>query len=451
MCYGFAMMIRSLTVSLLFAVLAAPAYAQDSTPEPQDNPQTRQTDESEDDYRRSQRRRDTGDIFDDIDINTSGSGSGGLIGPEVKAIDRLDQESRRHLNKQRAKALAEAGPGEPIDAAYEPSETAKTDDYVAEQEKEAWEEMLREANGGIGIIQGPKGGSGQGGGQGSSGQGQSGQTGQGGGQGQAGGQSGQEQSGQRSTPSVIRGGSASSASAILDQLKGRSSGVGQGTQGSQGSQQGQGTQGQDSQGQGTQGQGINSGQSQGQSGNQSGSQSGQGQQSGSPSGQSESTQRGGSSSSASSIFNQIKGLGGSGSSPQGQSPQGQSSQGQGQNGSQGDSQSQSQAQNQSQNQGQSSQTGQDQSQQGQSSAQGQSQSEAQSQAQSASSAASNAAAQAQSAAGGGVSESAENAAAEAAAHHDETMSPLERLKRDPIERDTAGGRTSASDYLNRGK
>jgi len=153
------MMIRSLTISVLFAVLALPAYAQDSTPDvPQDNPQTRQTDEDEDAYRRSQRRRDTGDIFEDIDINRNPNGGGGLIGPEVKAIDRLDPDSRRHLNKQRAKALAEAAPGEPIDAAYEPSEAAKTDDYIAKQEEAAWEEMVREANSGIGIIQGPQGG-----------------------------------------------------------------------------------------------------------------------------------------------------------------------------------------------------------------------------------------------------------------------------------------------------
>jgi len=56
------MMIRALTVSLLFAVLAAPAYAQDSgtapvtDPVPQDNPQTRQTDQSEDDLRREKFR-----------------------------------------------------------------------------------------------------------------------------------------------------------------------------------------------------------------------------------------------------------------------------------------------------------------------------------------------------------------------------------------------------------
>ena len=206
------MMIRALTVSLLFAVLAVPAYAQDSgtdpvaDPAPQDNPQTRQTDQSEDDYRRSQRRRDTGDIFEDIDINNRSDGSGGTnVGREIKAIDRLDQESRRHLNKQRAKALAEATPGEPIDAAYEPSEAAKTDEYIAGQEKEAWNEMIRDANSGLSGTQGPgtgqggQQGGGQGGqqGQGQQGQGQQGQQGQGGGQGGGQGQGGQGQAGQQ--------------------------------------------------------------------------------------------------------------------------------------------------------------------------------------------------------------------------------------------------------------
>jgi len=247
MCYGDIMMIRGLTVSLLFAVLALPAYAQDSesSSEPQDNPQTRQTDQSEDDYRRSQRRRDTGDIFDDIDINTRSSGSGGILGREVKAIDRLDQESRRHLNKQRAKALAEAQPGEPIDAAYEPSDTAKTDEYVA-QEKAAWNEMMREANSGLSGISGQGGGAGggQGGGQGDQqGQGQAG-AGQPGqmGQGQSGqGQSGQGQDSSQNKPSTspLRGGSASSASSILDQIKGRTGSSPSGTS-SQGSPSGSG-------------------------------------------------------------------------------------------------------------------------------------------------------------------------------------------------------------------
>ena len=424
------MMIRGLTVSLLFSVLALPAYAQDSVPEPlpqaeqtsepapQDNPQTRQTDEAEDEYRRSQRRRDTGDIFEDIVINRRGSGSGGTqVGPEVKAIDRLDQDSRRHLNKQRAKALAEAKPGEPIDAAYEPSEVAKTDEYVAKQEQRAWEEMLREANNGIGVTQGPKGGSGQSGAS-ESGQGQSGQ-------GQAGGQ-GQGSSGQ--APRPVRGGSATSAAAILDQIKGRSSGSGsEGSQGQtagggQSSQPGQAPVQSGSQGgspTGTQSGSQGSGQTQGQS--QSTGQSGQGT----------STQSGGSSSSAFSILNQIKGLGGSSGSQEGQTSQGQTSQGQstqGQSGSQGDAEAQAPVLGQS-SQGESTQTG-----------------------GSASSASSildqlkgtnTSAAQ-------GQSGSESDTAAEAAAHR-ETISPLERLKREPVETETTGGRTSASDFLNRGK
>lgn len=346
-------MIRGLTVSLLFAVLAFPAYAQDSTPEtpsesaPQDNPQTRQTDESEDDYRRSQRRRDTGDIFDDIDINTRSSGSGTILGREVKAIDRLDQESRRHLNKQRAKALAEAQPGEPIDAAYEPSDVAKTDEYVAKQEEQAWKEMMREANSGLAGTQGQGTGSGggQGDGQGNqSGQGQPGQPGQG--------QVGQSQDGQSSqtSPSVLRGGSASSASSILDQIKGRS-----GSSGGRAPQSGQTT--------------------------------------------------------------------GGGQAPQGQAPAGQAPQsGQA---SQGETSAQGQTQDATL-----SQTGSD--------GDAQSASDAK--------AAADAAAQSQAAADATNT----NAAAEAAAHR-ETISPLERLKRDPVERDDAGGRTSASDYLNRKK
>ena len=499
------MMIRSLTISVLFAVLALPAYAQDSTPAtPQDNPQTRQTDEDEDAYRRSQRRRDTGDIFEDIDINRRSTGGGGQqVGPEIKAIDRLDPESRRHLNKQRAKALAEAAPGEPIDAAYEPSEAAKTDEYIAKQEQRAWKEMIREANGDTGIIQGPQGGQG---GQGQPGQGQGqgqGQQGQGQqGQGQGGQQSGQD-SGQSREPSVLRGGSASSASAILDQLKGRAGGGGSSPQGQPGGGQGQSPQGQGQsqtpgQGQG-QGQSQTPGQGQGQGQSQTPGQ-GQGNQDGQdPFGQGQ--QGGGSSTSTASILDQILGRsGGGGTSPQGQqtgqgtqpgqgsqSGQGQSGQGQpgqgtqqvqgplgqppgqdqgqGQDGStqrggsatsasailnqirgfgggaqQGDAPSETPTQVSSQNQT---------SQSGQNPAQGQSQSQSQSQspqgqAQSPSSSgaeASDADAQARA--------EAARAAAEAAAR-DRTFNPLE-ITRDEIDREETGGRTSASDFIIRGK
>lgn len=341
------MMIRALTVSLLLAVMAAPAYAQDSDPEtpPATNPQTRQTDQSEDDYRRSQRRRDTGDIFEDIGINQGSTGSGGILGREVKAIDRLDQESRRHLNKQRAKALAEAEPGEPIDAAYEPSEAAKTDEYTARQEANAWKEMMEEANSGLSGTTGQSGG--QAGGQGqpagdprqspdqiASGQAGSGPTGTG--QSGASQSSGEGDSQTRPNSSPLRGGSASSASSILDRIKGRG---------------------------------------------------GNAPQSGTTPSSSE---------------NPNSGRSQERETPQGQSPESQPQAGEAETDMEAVAQAAAEA-------------------------------DARNQAQIAA-----------------PDAAAPNAAAEAAAHH-ETMSPLERLKNDPIERDDTGGRTSASDYLNRKK
>lgn len=370
------MTIRGLTVSLLFAALAAPAYAQDSepTPPPQDNPETRQTDQSEDDYRRSQRRRGIEDIFEDIDINTRGSGTGTILGREVKAIDRLDPESRRHLNKQRAKALAEAQPGEPIDAAYEPSETAKSDEYVAKQEEKAWKEMMEEANSGLNGIQGQGGGSGGGSssghgsqaGQAGNGQAGNGQPGQNG-QGQSGsGHSGQSQSGQGNgnssagqvSSSPLRGGSASSAASILDQIKGRS------------------------------GLSNRGGQQSGSAGTQPGSapQAGQNSQ--------------------------------TGQAPQNASAPSGTRQNDAQASSDASSGNDAAAQAAAQN-----------------NAQSQAQADAQAQAAQASAQA---------------SAEATNDAAHAAAHRD-TISPLERLKRDPVEREDVGGRTSASDYLKRKK
>lgn len=372
-------MLRGLTVSLLFAVLAAPAYAQDSDTPPasQDNPETRQTDQSEDDYRRSQRRRDAGDIFDDIDINIGSSGSGTILGREVKAIDRLDPESRRHLNRQRAKALAEAKPGEPVDAAYEPSDAAKADEYIAKQEEAAWDEMMREANSGLSGMSGQGGGSG--GGQGEAqgdtqgdqqGQGQAGtsQAGQGR-QGQSGqGQSGQNQTGNRdgaaqSRTSPLRGGSASSAASILDQIKGRS-----------------------------------------------GSSSGSAQPNRTAETPSGSASQSGEANSAA-----------------GTAENNRPASGQSQNDAQGASEAQADANVASQSNAQS---------------QSQSQSNAQSQA--------DAAEQARAQAKADAAADAQNDAAHAEAHR-ETISPLERLKRDPIDRAETGGRTSASDYLNRKK
>lgn len=374
------MILRGLTVSLLFTALAVPAYGQvpSSVPSSQPNPDTEQTDEDEDAYRQSRRRRDAGNIFKDIDINTRSSGGGGLLGPNPKAIDRLNQGSRRHLNKLRAEAIAETPPGEIVKAEYEPSAEAKIDEYTATQEKQAWEEMIREANAGIGIIQGPKGGNGpQGSGQGQ-GQAQAGERQEGEANESGGSQSDQDkisQSVETNAPTIWRGGSTSSASAILDQIKGRSSG---GSEPGQSPEQGQA----------------------------------QGQQ----------------------------------ASPQNQS----GSQGEAANPSQNSSESQNP--NESQNQSQAEASGQPQQEQNQSaeaSAQGASESEAENQASEASDSASSASSSSESAQS--AAEASAEAAAAKAARETESFSPLDRLKREALEQDDTGGRTSASDYLNRGK
>ena len=435
------------------------------------------------------------------------------MGREIKAIDRLDQESRRHLNKQRAKALAEATPGEPIDAAYEPSEAAKTDEYIAGQEKEAWNEMIRDANSGLSGTQGPdtgqggQQGGGQGGqqGQGQQGQGQQGQQGQGGGQGggQGQGQGSQGQAGQQgqSGNSPLRGGSASSASAILDQLKGRGGSGSQPGQGQQGqgqapqgqtAGQGQSPQGQSPQGQAPQGQGQGQVERQAQNQGQGGSQGQTGQQSGQQSG--DSPLRGGSANSASSILDQLRGRsGGSGSQPEfgqgqgqapqgqtaglGQSPQGQSQTGQAPTGQSPTGQGQSgqeqsgdsplrggsanstasileQLRGRTSGSGTQPDFGQGQSPQGQAQTGSSGQSQGEAQVQQASGQAQGQAdngAGTQADIGDQAAQAAADAAAEAAAHHDDSFSPLERIQRAPLEQEDTGGRTSASDFLNGGK
>lgn len=255
LCYGYTMMIRALTVSLLLTVFAAPAYAQVST---QTNPNTQQTDRSEEDYRNSRKKRDSGDIFDDLITNPNSTGSGGIWGGEVKAIDRLPADSRRHLNKRRAVAMAGAGVGEPIDAAYEPSAEAKTDPTLEGDERAAWEEMMEEANAGLGANGTAETGTtpGQGPGSGSypSGQDAASQDAASQGAGQAGGQSASQSQtpgqGSGQTPatgaggtgdrnSPLRGGSSASASDILGRIKGRApSGAGTAAQGQTASGQG---------------------------------------------------------------------------------------------------------------------------------------------------------------------------------------------------------------------
>jgi len=314
---------RPVLLALMFSgsvfALSGTAYAQTS-------PDTRQTDQSEEDWRKSQKKGGTSseDILDIIK-NTRSSGVGN--GRGYSPIDALPEESRRHLMKERARRMAQAGPNEPVDVSYTPSEAAKSDSNLEADEKAAWEKMAQAMNGapdqGLqGQGQGGQNGQGQQGQQ-SGGSGSQGQQGQGqqGSQGQQGQQGQQQGSGQ--SRSVMRGGSANSVADIMNRIKG----LGQGGSGT-GQGQGQAPQGQS--GQGSQGQ------------------SSQGQ-----------------------------------SSQQGQSQQGQSQSAQTQQGQQGQSQSQAQAQNQGQNQSQSQQEGQQQS-DSQSDAQAQAQAQAEADAKAAS-------------------------------------------------------------------
>ena len=118
--------------------LSAQAFAQSS-------PNTTETDQSEEDWRKSQKKGGTSteDILDII-TNTRSSGVGN--GRGYSPIDALPEESRRHLMKERAKRMAQAGPNEPVDVSYTPSEGAKSDSGLEADEKAAWEEMSKGMN-----------------------------------------------------------------------------------------------------------------------------------------------------------------------------------------------------------------------------------------------------------------------------------------------------------------
>lgn len=254
---------------------SAPAYAQS----------TDQTDQSEEDWRKSKKKKTTTEIFEDI-IDIRDTGWGGSDRP-LTPMETLPEDSRRHLQKERAKILANADMGGQdeiksiADAGYNPSEEAKSDPDLAEQEKEAWDVILTDL----------KGGSGQGGQPQDSGPNKVAVVGQGGGQGSQ---------GQRGN-STMRGGSSQSVADILAQIKGLKSagggGSSQGTgqsqiqgpigSGGQGQQQGQGNGQATQQGQGSQGQGSQAGQSSGQGQSPSQQQGSPGQQGQGQTGQSQ--------------------------------------------------------------------------------------------------------------------------------------------------------------------
>lgn len=196
-------MIRTLMIALALgtsftALSVVNAVAQTS------NPTTDQTDKSEEDWRKSKKKRDASDIFEGI-LNTGSVGIGNNQYPQ-NPIDSLPEESRRHLMKERAKVIAESDPGSTPDTPYSPSEEAKADPELAQQEKEAWDVIMTDMK-----SSGSKG-------QGGSGPNKVAIAGQGGGE-----------SGNGSRPgSVMRGGSSQSVADIMAQIKGLKSGNGSG-------------------------------------------------------------------------------------------------------------------------------------------------------------------------------------------------------------------------------
>ena len=283
-----------------------PAYAQS----------TEQTDQSEEDWRRSKKKSSS--ERDDPTRSLPGLGSGIPI-PPLEPIDTLPEESRRHLQRQRAKVIAEVEVGEtPGDVPFEPSEAAKSDPDLAAEEEEVWELILTD-------LQGSSGG----GAPAESGPNRVAVAGRGGG----------------SNGSLTRGGSSQSAADILAQLKGLQSSGGssggsgqdgprpQSTQaggGSQSAGQPQGSQGQQSQGsqgQGQQDQGQQ-GTAQAQGGQQGGAdgQSGQAQSGDAQQGDGQAGQQQGQAGDG------AQGTGQEGQGQEGQGQQGDAQQGEGQAG-----------------------------------------------------------------------------------------------------------------------
>ena len=141
LCYD-EVMIKQFLLSMVLssgfaASLAVPAFAQD-------NPNTTQTDQSEEDWRKSKKKTTTDDPWDGFK-NTNGWGQG--TQRSLSPVDTLPEDSRRFLMKERAQRMAEAGIGEPVDTSFEPSDAAKSDPSLESDEKAAWTEMMKDIGG----------------------------------------------------------------------------------------------------------------------------------------------------------------------------------------------------------------------------------------------------------------------------------------------------------------
>lgn len=133
--------ISSLAVGATLS-LAVPAFSQ----------VTDQTDQSEEDWRKSRKKSGTSDIFRQPNSNPLGTGAPIADYEPVSPVERLPSESRRHLMRERAKAIAESDDGDISDAEYVPSEAAKSDEQLMREEKEAWDVIVTDMQGSGGTA-----------------------------------------------------------------------------------------------------------------------------------------------------------------------------------------------------------------------------------------------------------------------------------------------------------
>lgn len=138
-------MLKTLMSSLALTAalhLALPAYAQ----------VTDQTDQSEDDWRKSRKKSGTSDIYRNRNTNSTGVGAPRGEFEPISPVERLPSESRRHLMKERAKAIAMSDDGDISDAEFVPSEAAQSDDQLMRDEQEAWDVIVTDMQGSGGTA-----------------------------------------------------------------------------------------------------------------------------------------------------------------------------------------------------------------------------------------------------------------------------------------------------------
>jgi hypothetical protein len=139
------MMLKTLMTSLALTAalgVALPASAQS----------TDQTDQSEEDWRKSRKKSGTSDIYRTPNTSSTGVGSPIIDYEPVSPVERLPSESRRHLMRERAKAIAESDDGDISDAEYVPSEEAKSDEQLMREEQEAWDVIITDMQGSGGEV-----------------------------------------------------------------------------------------------------------------------------------------------------------------------------------------------------------------------------------------------------------------------------------------------------------